>query len=134
MAIPPFKSFNPTAQRWVPTAWRQEYKLITNNETGAPVGIQSQNANGPQGIWAPVPLTAVEIASPTAEILADLNATYCLDESPYSRYYSDGDSLVPFNTTGNIVIPAGVNEVWFSPLIVIEGRSVTVEGGLRLIE
>jgi len=134
MALPIFKSFYPTAVKWVNTAWRNSYKVIVDERTGAPVGLVSQNANGPEGIWAPTPLTQEQIVSPSAAMLADLNATYQLDEAPYSRYYSDGDSLVPFNQTGEIVIPPGVNEVWFSPLTVTEGHSVTVEGGLRLIE
>lgn len=134
MAMPIFKSFWSTVQIWRPSAWRQEYKIITDNNTGAPIGLLSMNANGPDGIWAPVPLSASQIASPAATILADLNATYQLNVAPYTRYYSDGDSLVPFDPSGEIVIPAGVNEVWFSPLIVTEGHSVTVEGGLRLIE
>lgn len=134
MALPDFKTFLPAVSRWISTRWRQEYRLIVDNATGVPVGIQNQNANGADGIWGLTPLSAEEIASPTAEMLADLAATYQLNEAPYDRYYSDGDSLVPFTDSGNIVIPAGVNEVWFSPLTVVEGRSVTVEGGLRLVE
>ena len=134
MTIPTFRSYWSTVRNWAGIGWNKNLKIIVDGKTGAPVGMQSPNANGPDGIWAPVPLTAAQIASPTDDILDDLNATYQEDSAPYARYYSDGDSLVPFNSTGNIVIPAGVNEVWFSPLTITEGHSLTIEGGLRLIE
>lgn len=129
-----FHTFISTVLPWRPTAWRKEYRLLVDSNTGAPVGIQSQNANGPDGMWTPTRLSAAQIASPTSAMLEDINATYCLNVAPYTRYYSDGDSLVSFDQTGEIVIPAGVNEVWFSPLTVTEGHSVTVEGGLRVIQ
>lgn len=134
MALPIFQSFYPTAVKWVNTAWRNSYKVIVDDRTGAPIGLVSQNANGPEGIWAPTPLSQDQITSPTAAMLADINATFQLNEAPYTRYYSDGDSLVAFDQTGEIVIPPNINEIWFSPLVVTEGHSVTVEGGLRIIE
>lgn len=134
MALPIYQSFMPTVVRWLNTAWRDSFKVIVDNNTGAPVGLVSQNANGPQGIWGLTPLSNDQITNPSAAMIADIGATYQLNEAPYTRYYSDGDSLVPFDDTGNIVIPPGVNEVWFSPLTVTEGHSLTVEGGLRLIE
>ena len=94
MALPVFASFYPTVRRWINTSWREHYKLIVDNDTGAPVGIQSQNANGPEGIWGPVPVTAAQIAAPSAAMIADLNATYQQDTAPYGRYRSDGTQLV----------------------------------------
>jgi hypothetical protein len=41
-----------------------------------------------------VPLTSDQLASPSAAVLADLNAIYRLNVSPYTRYYSDGADLV----------------------------------------
>ena len=134
MAIPVFRSFMPTVVRWVNSAWRDSFRIIVDNTTGAPIGLVSQNSNGPEGIWAPTPLSTAQILAPTATILADLNATYQLDEAPYSRYYSDGSQLVPFSGEGGIVIPPGVNEIYFSPFVVTEDHPVRVEGGLRVIE
>lgn len=136
MAMPIFKSFWPAIVAiWRPSAWRQEYKIITDNNTGAPIGLLSMNANGPDGIWAPTPLSSAQIASPTAAMLADLNATYQLNVAPYSRYYSDGQQLVPISAEGGTVIPPGINEILFSPLVVTEaGGPLIVEGGVRVIQ
>lgn len=134
MAYPIFKSFFPTAVKWTPTAWRNTYKIITDDRTGAPIGLVSQNANGPEGIWAPTPLTTAQINAPSAAMLADLNATYQLNEAPYSRYRSDGSSLVPLDGEAGTIIPPGFNEILFSPLIVTEDHPLTVQGGLRVVE
>ena len=134
MAIPNYSTFFPDVMRWVSTRFRQEYRLIVN-ENAVPVGIVNPNANGAQGIWGLTPLSQSEISAPTAAMLADLGATYQLNEAPYSRYYSNGTDLVPFDESGAIVIPAGVNEVWFSPLEITEANGpLRIEGGLRLIE
>lgn len=134
MALPIFQSFYPTVVKWVSSAWRDSYRVITDNNTGAPIGLVSQNANGPQGIWAPTPLSTDQILSPSAAMLADLNATYQLNEAPYSRYRSDGTQLVPLDGESGIVIPPGINEVLFSPLVVTEDRPLIVQGGIRVIE
>ena len=134
MALPLFQSFMPTVVRWVNSAWRDSYRVITDNSNGAPIGLVSQNANGPQGIWAPTPVSTDQVLSPSATMLADLNATYQLNEYPYSRYYSDGIQLVPFSGDGGTIIPAGQNWIFFSPLVVVEDHPLRVEGGLRVIE
>lgn len=137
MSFPLFQSFYPTAVKWINAAFRPEYRLIVDNRTGAPVGIQSPNANGPEGIWAPTPLTLAQIETPTAAILADLNATYQYDTAPYTRYYSDGAELVAFaaGAGGGTVIPAGQIWLWVSPLQITEaGGPLRIEGGLRLIQ
>lgn len=134
MAIAMFKSFWPTARRWFPATLNPNLKLITDGDTGAPIGIQSQNANGPDGIWAPTPLTAAQVASPPAVVLADLNATFQLNESPYSRYRSNGVELLGLDDTAGDVIPPGQNWIMFSPLVVYEGRPLVIQGGLRVIE
>lgn len=134
MALPAFTSFFPTVRRWINTTWREQYKLIVDNDTGAPVGIQSQNANGPEGIWAPVPLSLAQIGSPTAAMIADLNATYQLDQAPYSRYRSDGVQIVPMDSESGTVIPPGINVIYFSPLVITEaGGPLLIEGGVRVI-
>lgn len=134
MTVPIFKSFFPSVQRWINTAFRSEYKLIIHNATGAPVGITSQNGNGPQGIWAPTPLSAAQIAAPTPEMLADLNATFQLNVAPYSRFYSDGTQLIPVGAEGGTVIPPGRSDLFFSPLVITEGNPLRIEGSARVIQ
>lgn len=134
MALPIFRSFFPTVRRWMNTAWRDTFKVIVDNETGAPIGLTSQNANGPQGIWAPTPLSSDQVASPTQAMLDDLNATYQLNEAPYNRYRSDGVQLIPLDSEGGSVIPPGANVVWFSPVTVTEDYPLIVQGGLRVIQ
>ncbi len=133
MSIPIFRSFMPTVARWVSSAWRQEYRVLTNNETGAPIGLVSPNANGPEGIWAPTPVSQAQIDTPDAAMLADLNATYQLNTAPYTRYHSDGQELMPLSS-GVTVIPPGINEIYFSPLVVTEGHNLIVQGGVRVIQ
>lgn len=134
MAIPIFQSFFPTVVKWYNTSWRNTYKVITDNNTGAPIGLTSQDANGPQGIWAPTPLSLAQIGSPSAAMLADLNATFQLNTAPYSRYRSDGTQLVPLDNEGGTVIPPGINVVYFSPLVITEaGGPLIIEGGVRVI-
>lgn len=135
MALPIFQTFFPTAVKWVNSSWRNSYKIITDNRTGAPIGLLSQNDGGPQGVWAPTPLSAAQIAAPSASMIADLNATFQLDTAPYSRYRSDGVQLIPMDAESGTVIPPGFNEIVFSPLVVTEaGGPLIVEGGLRVIQ
>lgn len=134
MALPIFKSFYPTVVKWVNTAWRDSFKVIADDRTGAPIGLVSQNANGPQGIWAPTPLSQAQIDAPSAEMLADINATYQLNAAPYSRYYSDGIELLPLGSGGSIVVPPGFNEIFFSPLVITEGHDLLIQGGVRVIQ
>lgn len=134
MAIPNFKTFFPDVARWVPTSWRQEYKLIVNDQ-GVPMGLQSQNANGADGIWAFTPLSQAEILAPTAAMLADLGAVYQLNESPYSLYHSDGVQLVSMDDAGGTIIPAGQIPIFASPFMVTEATSpFVIQGGIRVIE
>ncbi len=134
MAMPIFQSFMPTVVKWVSSAWRDSYRVLVDNNTGAPIGLVSQNANGPQGIWTPTPLSQAQIDAPTAAMLADLNATYQLNVAPYSRYYSDGTELLPLGGSGSTVIPPGINEIFFSPLVITEGHDLLIQGGVRVIQ
>lgn len=136
MALPIFKSFMPTVALWrsVTSLGQSRLKLLFDNVTGAPVGIQSQDSGIPNGIWAPVPLSLAQISNPTPEMLADLNATYQLNAAPYSRWRSDGVQLVPMDSESGTVIPPGINVVYFSPLAVTEaGGPLIIEGGVRVI-
>lgn len=95
MTIPAFKSFVSSVSPFETTQPQGgALRMLVDPRTGAPTGIQSQNANGPDGIWTPLDVTAAQIASPTPAMLADLNAVYRLNEAPYTRYYSDGSGLV----------------------------------------
>lgn len=96
MAISIFKSYLSTVTPFVPQDVAGPVRVLVDPGTGAPVGIQSQNSGGPDGIWTPVDITAAQAASPTALMLADLNATYRLNVAPYTRYYSSGSALVSF--------------------------------------
>jgi hypothetical protein len=46
------------------------------------------------------PLSAAQIASPSAGILANLQTTYYLNVAPYTRYQSDGSALVEIGAGG----------------------------------
>lgn len=152
MATGIFKSFLSTLRPWRPTSWNPSWKILADSLTGAPVGIQSQNANGPDGIWVPVDISAAQLSAPTAAMLADINATFRLDEAPYTRYQSDGNSLIPLggggvdgNTFPGAVVqtvPPGTSEVVigpnsyavvYSPFIVQNAAGVVVRGRLNVI-
>src|SRR4249920_1655728 len=91
-----FQSFRSTLNGFVRGQRAGNYHVLADPITGSPVGLQHTNGSGPDGIWVPIDLTAGQIASPTAEMIADLNATFRLNEAPYTRYRSDGTTLVPF--------------------------------------
>lgn len=135
MTMPAFTTFFPSAARWISTRFRQEYRLIIDEATAIPKGIVNQNANGAQGIWGLTPISAAQVADPPAAMLQDLAATFQLDESPYSRYRSDGTQLLPLDGTAGEVVPPGVNVVWFSPISITEANSpLIIQGGVRVIE
>ncbi len=88
-----FKTFRSTDSPWSPRNWISTLRLLVDNNTGAPIGLENPNAGGPDAIWTPVRLTAAQIAMPTAAILADVNSTYQLNVAPYTRYVSTGTIL-----------------------------------------
>jgi hypothetical protein len=152
MAISLFKSFRSSVTPFIATGWTNALKLLVDPQTGAPVGIQSQNANGPDGIWTPIDLTAAQIAAPTPAMIADLNATYRLSVAPYTRYQSDGTQLVaigwevgdgstfPGSTLqtvppGTPLLTIGVNSYAYvySPFTVQNAAGVSVQGRLDVV-
>ena len=133
MAIPIFQSFFPTVVKWLNTSWRDTYKVIVHDQTGAPIGLTSQNANGPQGIWAPTPLSAAQISSPTPAMIADLNATFQRNAAPYDRWRSDGTTLVSMDSEGGTFIPPGINVAYYSPLVIYEGHPMVIEGSVTVL-
>lgn len=135
MAIPNFSTFYPDVVRWISTKFRQEYRLIVDNETAKPIGIVNPNANGAQGIWAMTPISSAEVLAPTAAMLQDLGATFQLNQAPYGRYRSDGIQLVSLDSEAGTIIPPGINEIFFSPLVITEaGGPLIIEGGLRVVQ
>lgn len=100
-----FRSFRSTVTPLVPRRVDSKISLLLD-PNGSPVGFQSTSANGPDGIWTPTDLTAGQIASPSADIIADLNATYRLNVAPYTRYQSTGAALVPVSSAGSANLSA----------------------------
>lgn len=141
-----FKSFVSTVAPWFPKSWSAPLQLLVDAQTGAPIGIQNKNAVGPDGIWVPVQLTAAQIADPTSAMIADLTATYCLNVAPYTRYQSDGTTLVAIaagaspdgtNFQGSVLqtIPPGAPEQFIgtdSYAVVYEPLTIQNEGGLTV--
>lgn len=134
MAIRIFKSFRSTVTPFLSRDWFSPIKMLVDPTTGAPVGIQSPNANGADGIWTPIDVTAAQIASPSPGMVADLNATYRLNVAPYARYQSDGSQLVPVGAAEDeVVIPPGFNTIYYAPLTVAAPQALIVEGQVRVI-
>lgn len=104
-----FKSFQSTVTPFHSRRVPKDWSLLSDPVTGAPTGMQNPNANGADGIWTPIDLTAAQIASPTALMIADLNAVYRLNVAPYTRYYSDGLGLVAFAGGLNTVNTLAMN-------------------------
>lgn len=132
MAISVFKSFQSTVTRFLATALPSNLRLLVDPTTGAPVGIQSQNAGGPDGIWVPVDITSAQLLAPPAAMLADLNATYRLSIPPYSRYHSDGVELVAITPTAEFVVPAGINELLYAPINISPPMTMLIQGQVRI--
>lgn len=103
-----FKSFRSTVNPFWSRDWFSPIKVLVDKDSGAPCGIQSPNANGPDGIWTPIDITAAQAASPTAEMITDLNATYRLNVAPYTRYHSDGTQLQAFGSDTTPISAADV--------------------------
>lgn len=122
-----FRSFQSTIAPFLSRKWPADLKLLVDPVTGSPTGIQSPNANGPHGIWSPVDLTAAQIASPTADMMADLSATYRLNVAPYTRYQSTGTGLIPLtNNNSTLSALASANR---APLVTDDVNSLFLDAG-----
>jgi hypothetical protein len=133
MAFSLFKSFLSTVTPFRVGQAVGLHKVLEDPTTGAPVGIQTTRGNGPDGIWTPIDVTAAQIAAPTAGMIADLNATYRLNVAPYSRYQSNGTTLVALGASElDQVPPDGLlgTMIVYSPLTVTQPDGVTVLGTL----
>lgn len=65
-------------------------------------GIPAEGAN----LLAPVNLSAAQIASPTADLIANINANYRLNVAPYTWYQSNGTTLIAVSAAGNASLSA----------------------------
>lgn len=137
MAI--FKSFRSTFAPFLSRSIPNNLKLLVDSTTGAPAGIENWNANGADGIFVPIDLTAAQIAAPTALMLADLNATYRLNATPWTRYYSNGAELTPITSTtalSRLIAPASaaryINPQVVAPMATppVISQSLSVPSGL----
>lgn len=102
-------TFRSTVTPFQPLDASQPVRLLVDPNTGSPAGVQNQNANGSDGVWTPIDLTSAQIASPSAAILADLNSTFRLNVSPWTRYRSTGAALVSLDPTASGVTSAGIS-------------------------
>ena len=132
MAI--FKSFRSTVSPFIPRKWFAGVHLLVDPVTGAPTGIQNFNDSGADGIWAPIDLTAAQVAAPTPAMIADLNATYRLNVPPYTRYTSNVTGLME-TATGNIQGPNGLwgNMLVYAPFTVTDPAGVAIEGAVHVV-
>ena len=69
-------------------------KWLVDPVDGTILGVQNPNAQGEDGYFYPLELTAAQIAAPTPEMIADTRVVYRLSVLPHTRYQSDGQSLV----------------------------------------
>lgn len=117
-----------------PNVWRVEPadQWLVDPNTGAVVGVANRRGTGEDGQFYPVDLTAAQIANPTAEMIADTQATYRLNVAPYSRYMSDGFSLVGLQNADQVVINS---EMRYSPWTIDWVQGVSIRGGgVRVID
>lgn len=135
MAFAIFRSFISTVSPFRPAGIFATRRVLVDPTTGAPVGIQSDAANGPDGIWTPIDITAAQSGAPTAAMLADLNATYRLNIAPYTRFQSNGTRLVSMSGTVDVQGPNGLfgNMYAYSPLTVTDPEGLTILGQVRVI-
>lgn len=134
MAVSIFRSFVSTVNPFRPAGIFATRRVLVDSTTGAPVGIQNDNANGPDGLWTPIDITAAQVASPSAAMLADLNATYRLNVAPYTRFVSTGTSLISTTGSSDVVPSSGpsANIIAYSPLTINTPDGMTVLGQVRV--
>ncbi len=131
MALHIFKSFPSTVTPFRVGQAVALLKVLEDPTTGSPVGIQSPRGNGPDGIWTPIDITAAQIAAPTPAMIADLNATYRLSVAPYTRYQSNGTTLIALGSSQMDVVPPdgvfGTIIIW-SPFTITQPDGVSIQG------
>ena len=121
-------TFRSTTNPPVPTPIKNTQKILVDPFTGAPVGMQDQSDSGNDGMWAPVLLSAAQIAAPDPLIIADTHSTFQLNVAPYTRYQSDGTELISLAPTPEYIVPSGFNELLYAPLTVSPPTVLIVQG------
>ncbi len=132
MTVPSFRSFNSTVAPFIPQGISPNMKALFDATSGAPVGFQSPNSTGPNGIFAPVQLTAEQIASPTTDMISDLFAVYMLNVAPYTRYRSDGTTLVEILSSSPVSFSGFIFAAAYSSINAALA-AIPAEGGMTLI-
>lgn len=103
-------------------------KVLVDPVTGAPVGLLNPNANGPDARFVPVDITIAQLASPTALMLDDIDATFRLNVAPYTCYRSNGQVLQEIGSTSDVIVPPGVGEIFYGPLTIASPQRLIVYG------
>lgn len=134
MAVTIFKSFLSTINPFRPGGIFATRRVLVDSTTGAPCGVQNDNANGPDGIWTPIDITAAQAGAPSAAMISDLNATFRLNVAPYTRYQSNGTRLVSLSGTTDVQGPNGLfgNMIAYSPLTITDPEGLTILGTVRV--
>ncbi len=133
MALTLFKSFRSTVTAFNVRLIRSTDRWLTDPATGAIVGVENPNANGPDARFVPVDITAAQLANPTAGMIADIDATYRLNVAPYPRYQSDGSQLVALGSgETEVIIPKGFNVIYYDPLTVASPEVLFIQGTVRV--
>lgn len=134
MAISIFKAFRSTVTPFTERLVRSTDRWLADPTTGAIIGVENPNASGPHARFTPVDITSAQLASPTAAMIADLDATYRLSTAPYGRYQSDGSQLISAGAPyGDVVIPPGFNTIFYSPLTITPPERLIVQGAIHVI-
>ena len=135
MAITIFPSFRSTVTPPQIRPMTPADKLLVDPTTGAPIGIQNKNDNGPDARFTPVDITQAQVNAPTAAMIADLDATFRLSVAPYTRYQSDGTQLVPLGggSETETLIMAGMTYALVAPLTISTPDELIVEGGVKVM-
>lgn len=110
-------------------------KMLVDPVTGAPIGIQNQNDNGPDARFIPVDISQAQVNAPTPAMIADLDATFRLNVAPYTRYQSDGAQIIALGggSENETLIMAGMTYMLASPLTVSTPNELIVEGGIKVL-
>ena len=81
-----FKSFQSVISPLLPQNWVTPIRLLVDAVSGTPYGIQNPRTGAPDGIWGLRDISVNDLASPSAAMIADIDATYRVNVAPYSRY------------------------------------------------
>lgn len=133
MALPIFAAFRSTVTNFLDRVISSQDRWLVHPVTGAVVGVKNPNANGADARFTPVDVTADQIASPSALMVADLDAVYRLDVAPYTRYQSDGSTLTIAGGSAEVtIVPPGINLIYYAPLTISPPDQLIVQGQVQV--